>query len=74
MFLNVKEYKKASKKKLQIDKASEQKRIFALFKEIFKLMKAIAEMKPDTEQMMRLEQLCKAGFECEFNSWPAECI
>ena len=66
--MNIKENKNDSKKKLQIDKASEQRRIFALFKEIFKLMKGIAEMKPDTKQMMRLEQLWKVGFECEFNS------
>ena len=31
--------------------------------------KAIAEMKSDTEQMMKLEQLYKGGSECELNSW-----
>ena len=33
-------------------------------------MKAIAEMKLDTEETMKLEQLYKVHSECELNSWP----
>ena len=32
-------------------------------------MKAIAEMKSDTEQTMKLEYLYKVGSECELNAW-----
>ena len=32
-------------------------------------MKAIAEMKSDTEQTMKLEWLYKVGSECKLNSW-----
>ena len=32
-------------------------------------MKAIAEMKFDTEQTMKLALLYKVGCECELNSW-----
>ena len=32
-------------------------------------MKATAEMKPDTEQTMKLEQVSKNDSECELNSW-----
>ena len=35
-----------------------------------RLMKAIDEMKLDTEQTMKLEQLYKVGSEFELNSWP----
>ena len=35
-----------------------------------RLTRAIAEMKCDTEQTMKLEKLYKASFECELNSWP----
>ena len=38
------------------------------------MMKAIAEMKPDTEQTMKLEQLYKIGYECELNSWPDSSV
>ena len=34
----------------------------------WRLTKAIAEMEPDTEQMMKLEYLYKVGSECELNS------
>ena len=32
-------------------------------------MKATAEVKYDTEQLMKLEKLYKVGSECELNSW-----
>ena len=37
-------------------------------------MKAITEMKLDTEQTMKLEYLYKVGSECEFNSWPDSSV
>ena len=37
-------------------------------------MKAIAEMKLDIEQTMRLEELYKVGSECELNSWPDSSV
>ena len=43
-------------------------------KETWKLTKAIAEMKLDTEQMMKLEWLYKVGSECELNSWPDSSV
>ena len=33
------------------------------------LTKAIAKMKLDTEQTMKLEQLYSIGSECKLNSW-----
>ena len=39
---------------------------------MWRLTKAVAKMKPDTEQMMKLEWLYKTGSECELpdsNSW-----
>ena len=33
-------------------------------------MKAIAEMKSDTEQTMKLDELYKVGSECDLNLWP----
>ena len=36
----------------------------------WRLTKAIAEMKCDTEQTMKLDKLYKVGSECELNSWP----
>ena len=33
-------------------------------------MKAMAEMKLDTKQTMKLELLYKVGSECDLNSWP----
>ena len=38
-------------------------------KQMWRLTKAIAEMKSDTEQTMKLEWLYKVDFECELNSW-----
>ena len=38
------------------------------------LTKAIAEMKCDTEQKMKLEWLYKVGFECDLNSWPDNSV
>ena len=38
-------------------------------KQTWQLMKAIAKMKLDTEQTMKLEWLYKVGSECELNSW-----
>ena len=40
----------------------------------WRLMKAIAKMKPDTEQTMKLEWLCKVGLGCELNSWPDSSV
>ena len=40
----------------------------------WRLTKAIAEMEPDTEQMMKLEYLYKVGSECELNSWPDSSV
>ena len=37
-------------------------------------MKAIAKMKSDTEQKMKLEQLYKVGSDCEFNSRPDSSV
>ena len=37
-------------------------------------MRAIAEMKLDTEQTMKLEQLCKVGSEWKLNSWPDNLV
>ena len=37
-------------------------------------MKAIAEMKLHTEQMMKLEELYKVNSECELNSWPDSSV
>ena len=37
-------------------------------------MKAIAEMKPDAEQTMKLEYLYNAGSECELSSWPDSSV
>ena len=37
-------------------------------------MEETAEMKPDTEQTMKLEQLCKVGSECDWNSWPDNSV
>ena len=37
-------------------------------------MKAIAEMKLDTEQMIKLEQFYKVGSECNLNSWPDRLV
>ena len=37
-------------------------------------MKAIAEMKYDTEQTMKLEKLYKVGSECELGSWPDSSV
>ena len=37
-------------------------------------MKAIAEMKLDTEETMKLEQLYKVGSEYELNLWPDSSI
>ena len=39
-----------------------------------RLMKAIAEMKLDTGQARRFEQLYKVGSECELNSWPDNLV
>ena len=38
------------------------------------LTKAIAEMKPDTEQTMKSEWLYKVRSECELNSWPGSSV
>ena len=45
-------------------------------KQTWRLTKAIAEMKCecDTEQTMKLEQLCKVGSEYELNSWPDSSV
>ena len=37
-------------------------------------MKAITEMKLDTEETMKLEQLYKVGSEYELNLWPDSSI
>ena len=37
-------------------------------------MKAIVEIKCDTEQTMKLEQLYKVGPEWELNSWPDSSV
>ena len=44
---------------------------------MWQLMKAIAKIKPDTEQMMKLELLYKTGSECKLpdsNSWPDSSV
>ena len=43
---------------------------FYRLKQTWRLAKAIAEMKSNAEQMMKLEWLCKVSYECELNSWP----
>ena len=40
----------------------------------WRLAKAIAEMKCDAEQTMKLEWLYKFGSECELNSWPDSSV
>ena len=40
----------------------------------WRLTKAMAEMKCDTEQTMGLERLCKVGSEWELNSWPDSSV
>ena len=41
---------------------------------MWRLMKAIAEMKSDIEQTVKLEWLYKVGSECELNSWPDSSV
>ena len=41
---------------------------------MWRLTKAIAEMKCDTAQTIKLEQLYKVGCECELNSWPDSSV
>ena len=43
-------------------------------KQAWRLMKAIADMKCDTEQTMKLEWLYKVGSDCELNSWPDSSV
>ena len=43
-------------------------------KQTCRLMKAIAKMKLDTEQTMKLEWLYKVDSECELNSWPDSSV
>ena len=43
-------------------------------KQMWRLTKAIAEIKLDTEQTMKLELLHKVGSECELNSWPDSSV
>ena len=37
-------------------------------------MNSIAEMKLDTEQTMKLEELYKVGSECKLNWWPDSSV
>ena len=37
---------------------------------MWRLTKATADLKSDTEQTMKLETLYKVPSECELNSWP----
>ena len=39
-------------------------------KQTWRLTKTVAEMKPDTEQTMKLEWSYKVRSECELNAWP----
>ena len=41
---------------------------------MWRLTKAIAEMKLDTEQTMKLELLYKVGSEWKLNSWPDSSV
>ena len=43
-------------------------------KETWRLMKAIAEMKLDTDQTVKLKQLHKVGSEWKLNSWPDNLV
>ena len=38
------------------------------------MTKVRAEMKSDTEQMMKLEWLYKVGSDCELNLWPDSSV
>ena len=44
------------------------------FKQTRQLMKAIANMKLDTEETIKLEWVHKVDSECELNSWPDSSV